>query len=276
MAGPGINDNIEAKKQSSMTVRKQIGASRSVQRTPGIEYNEDPRVEQLVFICGLHRCGTSLLEHILVSELDLSCLRMNVSENEGQHAQSVYSPAFVFGGPGRFAFSADMQRELGALCDYENHRKAILSDWASFVVGSSATMIEKSPPNLTKIWWLRSVFPGARFIILARDPRAVAGATRKWSRTSLEELMMHWHVAYSAALKDFRPDDCIAVKYEDFTANPESTVDRIAHFLAIGRRPAVLTISDRFKKMSNSNDEYIAMHGGRTYGRGAWNGFGYV
>jgi hypothetical protein len=200
---------------------------------------------------------------------------MNVSENEGQHAQAVYSPAFVFGGPGRFAFSADMRRELKALCDFENHRKAILSDWAAFVVGSSPTLIEKSPPNLTKIWWLRNVFPGAKFIILARDPLAVAGATLKWSRTSLEELMMHWHVAYSAALKDISPDDCITVRYEDFTADPETSVDRIGQFLAVERRPEALTISNRFKEMSNSNGKYIVMHGGRTYGKGAWNDFGY-
>lgn len=258
-----------------MIVRNRTRNSGSAQRTPGIGYNENPCIERMVFICGLHRSGTSLLEHILMSQLTLSCLRMNVPENEGQHAQTVYSPARAFGGPGRFAFSAEMRGELEALCDFENHRAAILADWASFVVGSSTILLEKSPPNLTKIWWLRRVFPGSKFIILARDPRAVAGATLKWSGTSLNELMMHWHVAYSAALMDSRADDCMTVRYEDFTADHETIVDQIARFVSVERRIEAQTMSGRFRNISSSNDKYIAMHGGRTYGHGVWNEFGY-
>jgi hypothetical protein len=250
-------------------------ASKSIRRRPEFDYNDHPRIEKLVFICGLHRSGTTLLEQLLVSQLDLSCLRMDVPENEGQHAQSVYSPARLFGGFGRFAFSAEMQDELMSLRDLEQCRKTIISDWARFIVGSSVTLIEKSPPNLTKIWWLRKVFPGARFLILVRDPRAVAGATCKFSGTSLEELMMHWNVAYSMALRDISSEDCMTVKYEDLAECASAAVLRIAGFLGVERRPHALPMAERHREIVSSNKKYIAMHGCRFYGKGAWNDFGY-
>jgi hypothetical protein len=258
-----------------MTTTKKPLNSLAIQRTPGIEYSADPQPEHLVFVCGLHRSGTSLLEQMLVSQLDLSCLRMRVPENEGQHAQTVYSPARAFGGPGRFAFSEDMQRELISLRDFNEHRKTMLSDWTPFMVGSSTTLIEKSPPNLTKIWWLRKVFPGAKFVIVVRDPRAVAGATQKWSQTSLEELVMHWHVAHSRALKDISTIDCITVKYEDLVAAPDEVIHRIAQFLGAAWRPKNLPVADQYRKLLNSNDKYIAIHSCRFYGKGAWDDFGY-
>jgi hypothetical protein len=122
-----------------------------------------------------------------------------------------------------------MEADLETLSDYPAHRRALLSHWQHYVVGKSSILLEKSPPNLTKIWWLRQVFPSARFIIMTRDPRAVAAATQKWSKSSLAELMLHWNVAYSKALRDFRKDDCTIVRYEDLVARPEVELARLAN-----------------------------------------------
>lgn len=247
----------------------------AIQRLAGIAYNENPAPERFAFICGLHRSGTSLLEQALVAALELSCLRMSVPESEGQHVQSVYSPASRFGGPGRFAFSRAMEQELEGLTDHANNRATMLADWRPFISGAFPMLIEKSPPNLTKIWWLRRCFPGAKFIILARDPMAVAAATRKWSGTTLEELMMHWNVAYSRALRDMAPDDCLTLRYEDFVEAPGPAIDTAARFLGVARRDSPLARVDRFAVLANSNAKYVAAHGCRDYGRGAWDSFGY-
>lgn len=247
-----------------------------VERREGIAYAANPRIERLVFICGLHRSGTTLLEHLLVSALRLSCLRMTVPENEGQHAQTVYSPAAVFGGPGRFAFSQEMERELHLLEDHDACRARILADWKPFVSGDFPALIEKSPPNLTKIWWLRKVFPGSKFLILTRDPRAVAGATQKrWGNGRLEDLVRHWHVAHSMALRDMDDGDCLGIRYEDLLQFEERTVTAISRFLGVAERSGRQTLPVRFRTLSSSNEGYIAMHGGRVYGAGAWNAFGY-
>jgi len=211
----------------------------------------------------------------MVRDLDVSCLRMSVPENEGQHAQSVYSPALKFGGQGRFAFSAQMQDELHTLTDHAACRTRILADWSRFVVGTAPVLLEKSPPNLTKIWWLRQVFPGARFVVLTRDPRAVSASTHRRMGASLPELMMHWNTAYSLALRDADEADTLWVRYEDIVADQGAEIARIAAFADLPRRPVPGPIDPRFGTLANSNQKYLEAHECRFYGQGVWDRFGY-
>ena len=60
--------------------------------------------KKFVFISGLHRSGTSLFYKILDSQEKFSALtNTNEIEDEGQFVQSVYLPAFNFGGVGRLS-----------------------------------------------------------------------------------------------------------------------------------------------------------------------------
>jgi hypothetical protein len=212
---------------------------------------------------------------MLVQNLELNYLRMTVPENEGQHAQSVYSPAYKFGGAGRFAFSKEMYDELDRLNNYDSHAKQITADWSRFLVGDTDTVIEKSPPNLTKIDWLRKVFPNSKFIIITRDPRATSAATQKWSKSSLEELMMHWNVAYSKALVDCGEKDSIFVRYEDLVDAPIAVRTKIKKFLKVKNRTVKAAIDPRFEKVTDTNEKYISRHSCKSYGVGVWNQFGY-
>ena len=143
------------------------------------------------------------------------------------------------------------------------------------VVGASPVLLEKSPPNITKIWWLRKTFKNSKFIILSRDPRAVSGATQKWSRTSLPDLMMHWNVAYSRALADYREEDCLIVRYEDLCENVSRELGRISEFVGIPLRSFSDSEDSRFKDLTNQNGEYLKLHACRNYGTGVWGKFGY-
>ena len=239
-----------------------------------LRYAEAPRIERLLFIAGLHRSGTTLIERSLVARYDLSCLRAKVPESEGQHMQDVYLPALALGGPGRFAFSKGFAAERARLTDHPALRAALLAQWSRFVVGTSEVLVEKSPPNLLRIGWLRQVFPGARFVIVARDPRAVAGATRKWSGTSLSRLMAHWDAAYGAALGE-TGEDCMTLRYEDFCADPEAGLARIAAFARLRPRTDGGEVEDRFARLKNSNPSYIGAEPPARYGPGAWDAFGY-
>ncbi|WP_167853460.1 sulfotransferase family protein [Roseovarius aestuariivivens] len=233
-------------------------------------------MDRFVFICGLHRSGTTLLERILAAKYDVSYLRASVPESEGQHMQSVYSAAMHFGGPGRFAFSTEMRAELDALLsDPEGCRARIIADWSRFVVGNSKTLLEKSPPNLTKINWLRQIFPDCRIVIVTRDPRAVSAATHKWADLSLAELMRHWDAAYTQAMSDYKAEDCVLVRYEDLCRCPEDEISRVADFLQLTTRNDPEQIEERHKALVNSNEKYFVMHGEANYGPGIWNRLGY-
>lgn len=230
---------------------------------------------QLVFICGLHRSGTTLLEQYLYSHFKVKALRAPVPENEGQFLQDVYKPALHYGGPGKFAFSQKMQDDLRELTDFDSYASRILSSWSKHTVGEGSILLEKSPPNITKMKWLRKVFPDAVFIVWTRDPRAVSGATQKWSKTGLEELMQHWNTAYSIARDDINPDT-IVMHYEEFCASPESCLKKsgLDHFLE--RRAEPIELSERFRSISNTNTKYIKRFEDIIIGDGVWEDFGYL
>lgn len=246
-----------------------------ISRLDDVTYSKWPSIDRMVFICGLHRSGTTLLERLFATRFEVSFLRANKPQSEGQHLQTVFPTAREYGGPGRFAFSLEMAEKLENLTDHKQCRREILAEWSNFVVGGSRVLLEKSPPNLTKIWWLRRVFPGSMFVIVTRDPRAVSTATQKWGVTSLDELMRHWDVAYSKAMNDFSDSDCVVCRYEDLTEDPDKELERLGEFLKLRPRPKQDEIEDRFKKMVNSNDKYIEAHGGKSYGAGVWEKFGY-
>ena len=247
-------------------------------RVAGVTYTDAPRWKNYVFICGLHRSGTTLLERLLVTHLDLAHLRADVAESEGQHMQDVYTHDWMFGWIGQFAYDALEQIELQALDDHPACFERIRAQWSRFAVGDSETLIEKTPSNLTKIWWLRRVFPGARFIVLTRDPRAATAAQQGSFRVdrSLPDLMMHWNAAYSRALADFDAADCMHLRYEDVVADQAGAIDAVADFCNIPRRAADGAMPERFAVLKNSNPKYIRLHEGRYYGRGAWDSFGYA
>lgn len=244
-------------------------------RFPVIKVADVPRqFSKHIFICGLHRSGTTMLETLVHSHFGVSVLRAKVSENEGQHLQDVFPQAFEFGGPGQFAFHKEMRPEPPEPEAAAGYRERLLRLWTPWVVGDEDCLLEKSPPNLTKICWLREVFPGSRFIILTRDPRVVALATQKWSQTSVCELIFHWHVAHSIALEDMR-DDCVHVRYEDLCSSPRATLDMISERFGLNKRSEQQDMPQRFSELRNSNEKYLESFPEVSLPHGVWRDFGY-
>lgn len=234
------------------------------------------RFDRYCFVAGLHRSGTTLVEHILHARCAAAVLRADVPENEGQHLQDVLPAARDHGGPGRFAFHPAMHATPLAGEAAAAARDRLLRCWTPWMEGAGQALIEKSPPNLIRIPFLRSVFPGARFLIVTRDPRAAAAATGKWSRLGLAEMMYHWHVAYSAALAAAEGrSDCVFLRYEDLCADPEAEIDRVMAALGLAPRPVPLPEEPRFAAVENTNARYIERLPAQIWGPGAWDRLGY-
>lgn len=238
------------------------------------------RLKRPVFICGLHRSGTTLLHDYLCAHYEVSFFQSaKVPENEGQFLQDVYIAERPFGGPGAFAFYPQMQ--FAPLKKPERARKTasrLLAQWGSWVKGESPVLLEKSPPNIVRIPYFRSLFPNARFIVWTRDPRAVSLSTRKWHNLPVPQLMAHWNTAYMKAFQDLG-EDCILARYEDFCEDPSGTANRIAAFCGLEKRSAPLPMAERFSAVKNSNAKYIAnfptTYRTRNLVR-AWEYFGYT
>jgi hypothetical protein len=191
---------------------------------------------QLVFVGGLHRSGTSPLSRLLSAHPQISGFRdTGVDEDEGQHLQSIYPPARVYGGAGRFALDpASHLTETSPLATPEN-AESLLRQWQPYWDTTRPVLLEKSPPNLVMMRFLQALYPTSRFIVIVRHPIIVALSTKKWRRgTSLATMVRNWLVAHETALADSAHIASIRfLNYEHFVADPEGCAARLTDFLGL-------------------------------------------
>ncbi len=188
---------------------------------------------RFVFIGGLHRSGTSLLFQCLRHHPHISSFaNTGVPEDEGQHLQTVYRPAYQEGGPGRFGFRPAMHlTETSSIATPENASR-LFSEWRPHWDLRKPVLLEKTPQNLIQTRFLQALFPQADFVMMMRHPVAVSYATQRWNRTSLFSLLRHWCHCHELFEQD-RPylKRILVVRYEDFVADPIRQLESVYRFL---------------------------------------------
>lgn len=178
---------------------------------------------ELVFICGMFRTGSTLLEQVL-----------------GSH------PSFTAGGESEF-FPRLVAREFR---DYPEGLDHITSEelhsWkeehtrqSSQLTDGPGRLTDKRPDNFLHIGLIKAVLPSAKFVVTERDWRDVATSifsTRLGPRqnyaTSLEdirhyiglqrELVDHW--------ESIMGSDLIRVRYEDLVGQPRETISQLLKY----------------------------------------------
>jgi hypothetical protein len=190
---------------------------------------------KFVFLCGLHRSGTSPLFQILREHPDVSGFRdTSVPEDEGQFLQTVFPPAKAFGGAGRFGFAPEAHlTEESGLITAEN-KERLFGEWSRYWDLSKPFLLEKSPPNLIKTRFLQALFPDSYFIVLTRHPIAVSLATQKWAGVGLQALLEHWLHCHRLFELD-RPHlrHVRVIRYEELIHATESELKQIYGFLGV-------------------------------------------
>jgi len=167
----------------------------------------DVSKSRFVFICGLHRSGTSVVHRSLRNSPYVSGFHdTSVPEDEAQHLQNVLPSGRQLGGPGCFAFhpEAHLTEKSVLLNSFSDTRETLLKQWGSYLDLSKTFFIEKSPPNLTRTRLLQSLFPGSVFIFLVRHPIPVSLATHKrWGgKFGVNDAICHWCQAHEYMLED--------------------------------------------------------------------------
>lgn len=212
--------------------------------------------QKCVFLGGLHRSGTSLLHEVLKLHPEVAGFSdTNVPEDEGQHLQNVYMPAYKMGGPGKFAFDRRAHMTEKHPLANDKSSKTLMEEWGQHVNLDGNIFIEKSPPNLLKTRFLQSVFPNSKFVIILRHPIAVAYATKKWSKTSIPSLLEHTLLSYETFLKDAAMLNSFHIlRYEDFVKAPDETMVNIYKYLDL----EPIKVTHKIKKDVNS--KYFSMY----------------
>lgn len=185
-----------------------------------------------LFICGLHRSGTSALHEILKTHpLVTGFSGTGKPKDEGQHLQTVLGRDGDYGGPGDFCFNPAPHLTEADIPAYRERLPELFASWGQLWAPDRPIRVEKSPPNLIRSRFLQAAFEDARFVFIVRHPLAVARATRKWSHAVEEHLFRHWLQAHRIMLDDapFIARSC-CVRYEDLAADLNGTLERIWRF----------------------------------------------
>ncbi|MCB0772829.1 MAG: sulfotransferase [Flavobacteriales bacterium] len=163
--------------------------------------------------------------------------------------------------PGKFDAEVEaILRELPAHAD----RKDAYATFMAYETRRNGMRIacEKTPQNIFYISELQHHFPGAKVIIMYRDPRAVLlSQKRKWMRKDLgmagmpdkevRRLRMNyhpytiarlWNSSFDAAMRHKGHPDVLEVRFEDLTRDPEGTMRRVCEGIGIPFEPAMLEV----------------------------------
>lgn len=189
-----------------------------------------------VFVCGLHRSGTSVLGRNIARFEDCTGFKnTGFAEDEGQFLQDVYPTALRYGGPGRFGFDPRSHRtETSPLLTPENVAR-LRAAWHRYWDNSNTIYIEKTPANLLMTRFLQAAFPSSYFVVIRRHPVAVSLASQKFwkiQKTSLYRLFEHWLHCHELFERD-EPflRHVYKLTYEDYTRDPGKYHEEIAAFI---------------------------------------------
>jgi hypothetical protein len=211
--------------------------------------------KQLVFIGGLHRSGTTLINQLLRQHSQISGFHdTGVPADEGQHLQNIYPPDYRQSYPGHYGFNpATHWTENHPLVTRDNAHQ-LLTQWGRYWDLNKPYLIEKSPLNLLKTRFLQALFPHAKFLIIMRHPIAVAYALRKWNkRDSLESLLAHYFDCYQCFFSDSHYlKSWQLVKYENLVKNPTQTLSQIQDWCGVDQENINVSEID-----ANLNEKYF-------------------
>lgn len=224
---------------------------------------------RFLFIAGLHRSGTSIVHRCLRDHPQVSgFMETGAPEDEGQHLQTVFPPARHFGGPGRFGWHPGAHQTEAEVSP--GAAEQLWREWSPHWQLDRMVLAEKSPPNLLRMRFLQRCFPASYFVVVTRHPVATAYATRaftrrrfrKWRHRSIGTHLRHWfhcHRIFETDRAHVR--NLMVLRYEDFAADPQGALGRVAAFVGIQpgeARPQVRT---------GTNDKYF---GAWRRDLGAW------
>src|SRR5580765_4549751 len=203
---------------------------------------EHERNRKYVFVCGLHRSGTSVLGRNVGKLEDCTPFKdtpfyigTSLHIDEGEHLQDIYPLDLELGGPGRFGFDPRAHRiENSPLLTLENMAR-LRASWHRYWDKSKMICVEKTPGNILMTRFLQAVFPNSYFIVIRRHPIAVSMSTqRMWSVkiTSLHRLFEHWLRCYELFEQDkSHLRHVYELTYEDYIGDPAKCHQEIAAFI---------------------------------------------
>jgi tetratricopeptide (TPR) repeat protein len=197
-----------------------------------------------VFIVGMHRSGTTLLEQLLDGHPQVAGLGELYDFTSAMRYATDHHCAGVM--DARLA-------ELAVDADFGEVGKRYL-DGVAWRLAGARHFVDKLPSNFLNLGFICEALPQARILHMVRDPmetcfsnlRELFSDANPYSYDQLEladyynqyrRLMAHWRAGYPARILD--------VDYARLTREPEAVVREVCAFVGIDFEPAMLDLQSR-------------------------------
>lgn len=195
----------------------------------GWRFMREPRPEKWCFIIGCYNSGTTLLNQLLGEHPSIGSM-----PNEGQFYTRQLLRGAEVGLRRLWALQPALFRmdEQGGQQVNPNRLKR---EWAWFYNDCSRpVLLEKTIANAARTRWFQKHFYPSYFIVLLRDPYAVAEGIRRKEGHTLEQAILQWKHSYTEIFRDMPAlEHCLVLTYEALTENPGDVLAKIADFLGI-------------------------------------------
>ena len=228
-------------------VRRVLGnawraARRGVRRlSQKVRFERDARFGPLpdqakwVFLVGCYNSGTTLLHDLLAEHPQIGSM-----PDEGQFFTDQLLVAREVGLRRLWALEPQLfwlDETGGEGIDVSRLKR----QWgAQFNDPTRPVLLEKTPTNAARTRWLQAHFPGATFVGIIRDGRAVAEGIRRKTGCTLDRAVQQWVRSNKIMLRDFELlHRKRVVRYEDLTEDPARVVSELLAFLELPPMPLV-------------------------------------
>lgn len=189
----------------------------------------------LAFVIGPMRGGTTLLRKVidahprLTSPAETWFLLPLLGMWTGQGSAGAFPPKQA---------AAAIRSHLDQAQFIEACRAFAGSFYASITPGGSAVFVDKTPPYMDLADTLPVLFPEARFLVLARDPRGTMWSRVSWKHTQPEPVEqtidgVARHVQIQASFLKKWAERSLLVSYERLCTDPAEEAARVCGFLGV-------------------------------------------
>lgn len=231
--GPAAPPDAEKHFQKFRAMRDALNADRLLGK------GEGHRTDRPIFVTGMPRTGTTLMQQILTAHPDVT------EGAEASHLHTAALPIWPYNPERIDAYLAASANQPGG--PWARAGRAFMA-LSSERFGNTGRFVDKNLGNPTILGVALAALPDAKFIWMRRKPgpTALSNFTHFFSRGlwwtwRLEDiaLQMRAYEAFLAHWQTLFPDRILVVDYEDLTEDPDGQIDRILDYCGLSRDPAV-------------------------------------
>jgi tetratricopeptide (TPR) repeat protein len=235
-------NNLDLKQRSSETIEKSLKQCDLIKREFNIDLQVSHDQSNLVFICGLYRSGSTLLETMLSTHPKL------VSGGEiDVFRKRLFDEQDYFSAPVQLNDVKASEIINEYLSRLKLHTNVNLDELNAQKKGTNHTntqgyVLDKNPENFLLIGYIKKLFPKAKFIWTLREKRNSVfsmyaqhfGFYQAYSsRVSDISTFYEQHLGLLAFWQNYFNEDIKVVDYEQLVSFPEQTMSEIYEFLQI-------------------------------------------